>query len=358
MFCGKHLSMIVLVGVMLLSGCSAYGPRTMERDRVAYNNSLATSWKRQILMNIVKMRYAEPLFFTDVGEIVASYSMESSLSFGGSNNLYEKIGSLEFGGSGRYTDRPTITYKPLTGAPFLKGVMLPMPLSNVMLGVESGASVNFLFSLGVRSINGLRNERLTSRGYVPADPDYVRAVALLSELQMDGALHVGRTTLQESEDQQLTVSLGSADATPETMARVATLKELLGLDADLQTYAVVFGFNEGATDVIAIQTCSLGQILGAVSQRVDVPEADVETQCAMPGHPRLDGKRLLDRVMVQSSVKKPLGAFAAIKWQGRWFWVDDHNIVAKKVFSYIMLSFTMLDTERHEMPLQLTIPTQ
>ena len=37
----------------------------MLQDRADYNSSLTESWKRQILLNIVKVRYVEPLFFME-----------------------------------------------------------------------------------------------------------------------------------------------------------------------------------------------------------------------------------------------------------------------------------------------------
>ncbi len=58
---------IALLGVLMLSGCTGIvGAPAITRDRFDYNVAIAESWKTQMLLNIVKMRYADTPVFMDV----------------------------------------------------------------------------------------------------------------------------------------------------------------------------------------------------------------------------------------------------------------------------------------------------
>jgi hypothetical protein len=89
-----------------------------------------------------------------------------------------------------------------------------------------------------------------------------------------------------------------------------------------------------------------------------MPAQDVESKRAIPGVSFPDGSTGFNKILVHSSDKEPEDAFTAVKYKGAWFWVDDHDLVAKRVFSFIMLVFTLLDNNKESAPLQLTIPAQ
>ncbi len=119
---------LTMLFLILLAGCSGIGPGTVDRDRFDYVNALSSSWKKQMLLNLVKLRYVDAPVFLDVSSVISQYAVEGKINLGASWNDPILGDSQMLGGSGKYTDRPTITYTPLTGDNFSRSLMTPIPI--------------------------------------------------------------------------------------------------------------------------------------------------------------------------------------------------------------------------------------
>ncbi len=129
----------LLLGLTLLGGAGCtIGPGTMTRDRFDYTVAVAESWKSQMLLNLVKLRYSDTPVFLDVGQIVSGYTVQSA--FTATGNVFSTSGpvpgvpnsSIGLGAQGQFTDRPTITYAPLMGERFARSLMTPIPHVHVL----------------------------------------------------------------------------------------------------------------------------------------------------------------------------------------------------------------------------------
>jgi hypothetical protein len=352
---------VFILGLMMavLAGCASIGPGTVTRDRFDYNTSLTESWKRQILLNIVKMRYIEPIFFVDVGQIVAGYSLETGVNLGGTATVSNfNTTSIETGLSGKYTDRPTITYVPLTGNAFVKSLLTPFSPENMIFAIQSGIPADMLFKLGVVSINGLRNRPAPISGFRPAEKKFLRAVFIMRSLQISGGI---RTKTVKGKDNVVstTISFWSKGAPPEISSQVRELCDLLGLDPEADQYKLVYGVVPENNREIAIQTFPLMHLLSFLAARVEVPEKDISDGRATPGTREvMENTGDNDRFVVKCSDSRPQDAFVSVGYRNRWFWVDDRDIESKRAISFIMLVFTLADPGKQESLPQITIPAQ
>ena len=74
------------------------------------------------------------------------------------------------GGQAIYTDRPTITYVPMTGEKFLRGLITPIDPKHVFFLRQSGYAADFILGLTVGSLNGVRNRSTTGGAVREAEP--------------------------------------------------------------------------------------------------------------------------------------------------------------------------------------------
>lgn len=155
---------------LLTTGClhPKVGPQSLPRDRSLYSVSLADSWKEQTLLNIIKVRYSDPPVFVDIGNIISSYTLAQGASVGGTI-IPSGNSQAVLGGSVTFSNSPTITYTPLTGNAYIKGLITPLPAPMVFAGIQNGLPADSTLLSSISSINGLRNQQVSLNGITPAD---------------------------------------------------------------------------------------------------------------------------------------------------------------------------------------------
>lgn len=351
--------LITVIFILLLAGCSRIGPGTVTRDRFDYNTAVSDSWKEQTLLNIVKLRYADMPLFMDVASIVSGYTLESSVNIGGS--LVEgssNPGNLSLGTAGKYTDRPTITYAPITGAQFNKTFMAPLPPSAVLFMIQAGWPANIVLEISVEAINGLRAQKSGGIGQRVGDPRYYRMIELFTTIQQSGGFSV-RVLSEKDEKETLFMVLRQSNVAPEIIAAGDELAGLLGMHRRAEEYKVAFGETAKNDKELAMLTRSLLSIMAELSGQIDVPAHHISEGRTVPslaesGNIEQEVARRL--ISIRHSKDKPEDAFIAVKYKDYWFWIDDRDYKSKRTFAYLMILFSLTETGGKEgLPL-VTIP--
>ena len=337
-----------------LSGCASFGPPSVDRDRYDYINAIASSWKQQTLLNIVKIRYADTPVFLDVGQIISGYQLQGTVAIGGgfsSNSVYGDV--LNLGSSGSFTDKPTITYTPLTGAHFIQVMITPIPPPALLMRAEEGYPIDMLLQIGAQSMNGLSNRKGGARGHA-ADPDFVRLLAALQRLQASGVLDFRVEVSSQSKQEATILVISQKDIPPEVQADRVLVRKLLGLRPDLEEFKVVFGTVPRKDDEIAMQTRSGFQILNLLGSNVEVPPEHVAERRTYPPIPESENitQSMPRLIRIHAEQSPPADAFAAVKYRNYWYWVDDRDFRSKSVFTFLMVILTLAETrEKAQAPI-------
>ena len=349
---------LLLLLVLVITGCTSIGPKSVARDRFDYNTAISDSWKEQTLLNIVKIRYADMPLFVEVASIVSGYTLESSVSLNGMLSSSDAIqrNSLSLGGNGKFIDRPTITYVPITGSQFNKSFMTPIPPGAVLFLMQSGWSAELIFPLTVDSINGMRSQMLAGANQRRGDLNYYRVIELIRQIQLSGAISM---RIKKAENLQDTTVLffQKEGLKPETAAARQELSDLLGLDPEAREAQVSYGLISGADDEIAMQTRSMLQIMIQLATKIDVPPEHVAEGRTVPTMSAGEYAEGYSKLMnVHYSKERPAEAFTAVKYRGYWYWVDDRDFRTKRTFAFLMILFSLTETGGKEgLPL-VTIP--
>jgi hypothetical protein len=358
-FLMRLLGFVTCGSVLFATGClhPRIGPQSLPRDRSLYSVSLADSWKEQTLLNIVKVRYVDYPVFVDIGSIVASYTLSQNASVGGTIQP-SGANSAVLGGAVTFSNSPTITYVPLTGNAYIKGLTIPLPPETVFAAIQNGFPADSVLLSSVQTINGLRNQQVDLSGITPADPDFHRVRELMRNIQVSGAV---RLYVKEDVNKQQTNILGlrTQDIPPEIQTATTELRRLLRLNPEATEFRLVSAPLPSSDTEVAVQTRSISGMLQNMAAQVEVPSEDVAQHRAFPG---LEQGRTLPGIIpmigIHSSKKKSDNAFVSVYYRDMWFWINDGDLISKRALLQLMQLFTMIDTgPRQNQPL-VTIPSR
>lgn len=329
------------IGIALLvASCASVGPATIPRDRFDYSSAIVESWKRQMLLNIVRLRYGDPPVFLDVASVINQYTLESLVSATGANATVLSGESIYgVGANVRFADRPTITYHPLTGEKFTRELLTPIPPVALMSLIQAGYPAAFIFRIAVRSINGITNRSDIMLMQHPGDPEFVQLLDALGRLQQSDA--VGMRIKDLDGDRHAVIFIRAEDIGQQEIEDSRTVRRLLGIPGNTLELKLVFGSVPAAPDELAILSRSLLEMMLELSADADIPPEHLTDGRATPTTEHPDTEPLM-HIKVQTD--RPDDAYAAVPFQDHWFWIDNTDLRSKRVMAFMMILFSLAES--------------
>ena len=216
-FSGCRTALAAVALALGLGGCASM--LSLDRAVLTYDRGTTDSVSKQLLLNIARARHNEPMHFTAISSITATYKFGVNAGLGGATTG-ERGGLLVplFGASAE--ESPTISISPMQGEEFTERLLTPFSEQKLTLLLRQGYDVDSLLRLMGAEIrlqlaatgrrDSFKNRPTDSVGY----PIFRRVVAHLSSIQDLHALHVEPLQLQH------TWSVPADSVTPETFQSV------------------------------------------------------------------------------------------------------------------------------------------
>ncbi|MGA2223599.1 MAG: hypothetical protein ABSH41_04055 [Syntrophobacteraceae bacterium] len=406
--------------VLSTAGCAyMMPPQKIPMDRVNYLEAVSTSWKEQLLSNLVRLRYGDTLTSLEMTSVTTGYELDVGLSAGNTINwrAFPKTTGFHdttlIGATAAYSDKPTITYVPMKGDALANTMLEPIGPLKILKNLQTATlETASLLPYCVKSINGLRSrddigfyqlatkfQELSEKGVIritikePPEPKVTTVpteytVTLDDKRQKSGRSGPAKAkdsaklkqgeNCEESTDKKdegkpakaiAFLVLDNDRARREGLEdEVKSFKNLLwsnrpseveDLQKRYEKYEIINGNEEPPLDPccekVIIQTRSILQTLVLMSGLIHVPND--EKNAARKGLQNASYE-LLKNFKIYSKDEHPQNAFVAIRYCGHWFFIDNGDIYSKIVFSSILGVFSMAETGTSTGVPVLTLPVQ
>jgi hypothetical protein len=338
--------------LLALGACSHVPPSNLTSDRMDYGQVVAESWKRQILLNVVRLRYADAPVFLDVSAIINSYTLGGNVR--GEATFPSRIDPdvLFLGGTASWSNTPTVTYQPLMGDRFTRSLLQPIPPVSVFQLLQGGWTASLVLRTVVGSINGLKNDI----GGVAADPGFVELGETLSRIQRAGNIGIRVEPRPGGSGVLMVMRHAASGVAPNDDGR--RVRELLDLPGDTTEFEIAYGLVPRNRGEVALLSRSMMEIMLQLGFGIDLPDAHLAGGRALPGMHQPGDVPARPLVRIRSGAHAPEDAYAAVRYRGHSYWIDDDDIVSKRTFTFLMILFSLAETGQAAAAPVVTVPSR
>jgi hypothetical protein len=166
---------------------------TLEGDVMKYDATSTNILSRQLLLNIARARYRDPIHFTGIANIAATYNFQMSAGMT-TASTGDKGGLLTPTFGIGAAENPTISIVPIEGEEFTKRLLTPFTADKLTLMLRQHYDIDLLLRLTVGELRMPHQGKDVSFLNNPADtvgyPQFRRVVLHLSTIQDSNNLYI------------------------------------------------------------------------------------------------------------------------------------------------------------------------
>ena len=328
--------------IFISYGCTKYGPNHVKSERSSYNQAIQKTNNEQLILNLVRLKYGDNPLFMEVSNVASQFTLQSNIGLAG--KLQTRAKGIFTPDSNVYIEeRPTISYSPLHGDSFVKGVLTAVSLKTVVLLFHSGWSIDRIFKVCLQRLNMLKNAPSASGPtpkIAPNTEQFFKAVKFLRAIQIKGGLNLVYRENNGVEELVIKVLDRYKDSTP-----AKKFARAINTSAGKASY-VFSAPSINSKNTMDIVTRSLLGIMFYLSQGVDVPNKDLEegkvTITKTVNGDAFDWKDITrSLLLIQSSLNAPDDDELVIFYRNYWFYISDSDLTSKSTFSLLAQVYSL-----------------
>jgi hypothetical protein len=253
---------------------------------------------------------------------------------------------------GTWSNTPTVTYQPLLGDRFNKSLLQPVPPAAVFRLLQGGWPADLVMQTVVGSINGLRNE---SDG-VNADANFRALLEAMTRIQRAAGLGIRVEPQKDGSNAVVVLLRADADATVSEDAR--RVRELLGLQEGIGEFDIAYGLVPRSRREAAVICRSMLEIMLQLGFSIELPAAHADDGRALSSRRQASRERAGSLLHVHSGAAEPADVYAAVQYKNYWYWINDTDIESKRIFTILMILFSLAETGQSAAGPILTVPSR
>lgn len=303
---------------------------------------------------------------------MSSHSLNLSASLDVTFPKLDRSGGQTFKPGIGYGESPTITYAPLAGEDYVKRLLKPIDVEEIIALTHSGWSIERVFNITVQQINDIPNAP-TAAGptpdFVPEYEDFHKLTYNLRTLQMAGLIQLGSDPRHDPTKLSVILDPGKTqyihiEKDERYRAEIEELYRMLNVSTVYHDISITTNFLKDYQDNrIKLKPRTLLGSLFYLSQAVQVPREHINkglvtTTAYCDGTPfnwcTLSGQEMV----IQSSKSKPKDAAIKVYYRGHWFYIEDSDLQSKSSFMLISKLFDIKAAGGGPAIPQLTIPVR
>ena len=352
------LGRVLPCALLILGACQIPTRVSMEGEggRTSYNVAIQMTNSQQMLLNLVRLRYADSPLFLDVSSITTQSTVRSGLS-----PLFKIPGFTEehpfqLGADVSWQDQPTITYMPLEGQAFATRLLRPIDLRTIQLLCYSGWDIDRVFWMMIQNFQELWNDPDATDVSLPNSQRFSEVSHLLRHFQKRGELQLGVQVSQSKEKELDEKSLQLAF--PVDGVEGNRLAELIRCDQKINgrfIKNIELGFTDSGR--MGVIPRSIFSCMAYLSRGVQVPDEHIERGLVhMPCHEEDWSAVFHDLIAVRWSRFPPKNCYVFVQYRGFWFYIDDSDIHSKKTFGLLLQLYNLNANDAKNRGPILTLP--